>query len=146
MDRLEIVVYGTPRAAGSKRFVGKKGGKGIIIDASKKSKPWKKEVAQVAGEARADMALMEGPLRATFTFYQARPKGHYGTGRNAGVLKDSAPLFPIVKPDALKLARGVEDALSKVVYRDDSQIVVEHLYKRYGTPERVEILVEAIEP
>jgi predicted short-subunit dehydrogenase-like oxidoreductase (DUF2520 family) len=42
----------------------------------------------------------------------------------------------------LKLARGVEDALTGIVWRDDAQIVVEHLEKRYGSPARCEVRVK----
>jgi len=41
----------------------------------------------------------------------------------------------------LKLARGVEDALSGILYMDDAQIVSERLTKLYGSPARVEITV-----
>ena len=64
-----------------------------------------------------------------------RPKGHFG---KRGLLP-SAPIAPIVKPDLLKLARAVEDALSGLVYKDDAQIVREILDKHYGEPARVEI-------
>ena len=41
--------------------------------------------------------------------------------------------------------KAVEDALSGVVYRDDSQIVDERLVKEYGSPERVEITVRSMD-
>ena len=138
-----VTVYGTPAPAGSKRafnWRAKDGRSGTsIVDANAKAKPWKKEIAQAAGDLRNGAPVLEGPLAARFTFFAKRPKGHYGTGKNSGTLKASAPAYPIGKPDALKLTRGVEDALSGVVYRDDGQIVTEVLKKRYGTPERVEV-------
>jgi Holliday junction resolvase RusA-like endonuclease len=124
-DSLSIIVYGTPQAAGSKRHVG--GGR--IIDANKNAAGWKGKVAQVAGEAREGKPLMRGPVGVRFTFYRARPKGHL---KKDGSVRDSAPIFPTTKPDVLKLARGVEDALSGVVYADDSLIVHEELCKLYG--------------
>jgi Holliday junction resolvase RusA-like endonuclease len=110
-----------------------------VIDASAKSRPWKALVAQVAGDAMAGRELMRGPLAMTLRFVVRRPKGHYG---KRGLLP-SAPPFPTTKPDLLKLARGVEDALSGVVYGDDAQIVRELLIKEYGE-ERVEIIVREI--
>jgi Holliday junction resolvase RusA-like endonuclease len=65
-------------------------------------------------------------------FIMPRPKGHYRSGKHAGEVKDGAPPYPAVKPDAGKLARGTEDALTGIVWRDDSQIVTEVLTKRYG--------------
>ena len=138
---IEFTVYGTPAPAGSKRAFAIKGkpGRFAVTDASKRSQPWKTQVAQQAGEIMQGRHLLDGPLDLTLTFYVRRPKGHFGARGN---VKPSAPACPIVKPDVLKLARGVEDALSGVVYRDDAQIVTETLMKRYGEPERVEIEVE----
>jgi Holliday junction resolvase RusA-like endonuclease len=139
---LSFTVHGTPAPAGSKKAVPMGRGPGArwgVIDANPKAKGWKTLVAQAAGEAMAGRALFQGPLELTLRFYVRRPKGHHGKN---GLLA-SAPAYPVVKPDALKLARGVEDALSGVVYRDDAQIVNEVLAKRYG-PERVEIEVREL--
>ncbi len=138
---VEITVYGSAQPAGSKRaFV--VNGRAHVTDDAKGSRPWKQRVAQAAGESYGG-ELLSGPLSVEMTFYQPRPKGHYGTGRNAEMVKASAPARPTTRPDVLKLARAVEDALSGVVYRDDSQIVDEHLHKRYGEPARCAIRVEA---
>lgn len=141
-----LTVYGTPQAAGSKRafsWRAKDGRSGTnVTDANPKARPWKDQIAQHVGEAwGVTTPPLDGPLKIRFTFYAQRPTGHYGSGRNSDRLKPSAPPYPTSRPDALKLARAVEDALSGILYRDDSQIVTELLEKRYGTPERVEIQV-----
>jgi len=127
-----IAVYGTPEPGGSKRWVGR------VVDANPRAKGWQANVARAAAEQYTG-GLLDGPLAVEMTFYRARPRGHFGTGRNAGSVKASAPVAPITRPDALKLARVVEDALTGVIWRDDSQIVEESLAKRYGEPERCEI-------
>ena len=38
-------------------------------------------------------------------------------------------------PDLDKLVRAVGDALTRLAWRDDSQIVAWHAYKHYATPE-----------
>jgi Holliday junction resolvase RusA-like endonuclease len=139
-EPLTFTVYGRPAPAGSKRFVpagGKRGGRPLVIDDSKRSRPWKQDVAAIAGEAMAGRELLVGPLELVLVFYLARPKGHYGA---RGVLP-SAPEWPIVKPDVLKLARAVEDALTGQVWRDDAQVVLETISKRYGDPERVVVTI-----
>ncbi len=145
MRSFECVVYGNARPQGSKRALprgGKPGARPLMVDSSKGLGPWKKQVAQVAGELLGpDWELLDGALSASMTFYRPRPKAHYGTGKNADKLKPSAPPYPTPKPDVLKLARAVEDALTGIVYRDDSQLVTCNYAKRYGTPERVEIAV-----
>ena len=133
---VSFVVYGTPAPAGSKKVVpmGKRFG---IIDDSKRSRPWKNLVGQQAGTVMEGRALLRGPLKVALRFVVRRPKGHFG---RRGLLP-SAPPYPMVKPDVLKLARGVEDALSGIVYADDAQIVKELLVKEYGEQERVEVEV-----
>lgn len=146
MPAIEFTVYGKPAPAGSKRGFPIKG-KGdkvrvIVTDANPRTKPWQALVKDAAWEAY-DGPVLQGPLDVTMTFWQPRPKWHYGTGRNAGVVKATAPAAPTGKPDVLKLARGVEDGLTGVLYRDDSQIVTEHLYKCYG--ERPGVHVRIVE-
>lgn len=136
-----FTVYGDAKPAGSKRaFVHK--GRAIVTDANAKSKPWKQEVAAVGAEAMSDagLPLFTDALAVTFTFYVPRPKGHFG---KKGLLPSARP-HPSVMPDVLKLARGVEDGLSGIVWKDDAQIVDERIVKAYGEPARVEIAVAAI--
>lgn len=141
---IEFRVVGKPQPAGSKRAVPIRTKAGVIvrdgrvltrvIDANPNSAEWKQQVSSAARAAVGDaFELLTGPLGLSLEFFSPRPKSHYGTGRRAGVLKQSAPRFPTSKPDLLKLARGVEDALTGVLYRDDSQIVIERLKKQYGT-------------
>ena len=158
---LEITVFGHAEPAGSKTsyVLKRKDGSpitrpdGSVIvntaDANRKAKGWKQNVAQVVGAewlAQGKQPL-EGPLALSVTVFRPRPKGHFGTGRNAGKLKDWAvDEFPTTKPDVLKLSRAIEDALTGIVWRDDSQITDEVLFKRYGEPERVVIRVARPDP
>jgi len=104
----------------------------IVTESTKGSKAWQREVKEAAHEAMGERPLFTGPLEVTFDFYIVRPAGHYGTGRNAALLRPSAPAYPAKRPDLLKYARGVEDACTGVVWRDDSLIVQEHLAKHYA--------------
>ncbi len=145
MSALAFTVIGKPQPAGSKKgYVNPKTGKVIITDAAKGSRPWKQ---QVAGEALASTngTPFAGPVQLTLLFFVARPKSHYGTGRNAGTLKPTAPRYPTTRPDATKLLRAVEDALTDAgVWGDDAQVVEQFVRKRYGSPERVEIGVSSL--
>lgn len=142
MSEIRFTVVGRPEPGGSKTaFV--INGRAVVSDANKKVKGWRSQVADAASGAYAG-PLLDGPLEAEFTFFTPRPKSHYRSGKNAALLKDSAPEHPTTRPDALKLARAVEDALTGVLYRDDSQIVNEHLHKRYGEPARCEAVVRTI--
>lgn len=138
MSAVSFTVYGVAATAGSKRgFYNAKAKRVIVTDDNARSRPWKALVSDAAAQAMNGRPLFDEPLIVGFEFYIVRPKGHYGKRG----LRSTAPAAPIVKPDLLKLARAVEDALTGIVYRDDSLIVREILDKFYGEPARVEVRV-----
>jgi Holliday junction resolvase RusA-like endonuclease len=140
---LRFVVYGLPKPGGSKRaFVHPKTG-AVVVTEQVDNRGWRQEVAEAGRRAMAGAPPLVGAVGVTFVFYRPRPKSHYGTGRNAGVLKPSAPAYPTSAPDAGKLARPAEDALTAIVWRDDAQIIDEVLSKRWGLP-RCEVTVLAL--
>lgn len=129
---LSFFVPGIPAPGGSKRFVGfaKSTGRAILVDAAgQRNKDWRSSVASVAAACMSGVAPMEGPLAVRLTFLMPRPKGHRTP---KGVLRASAPPFPTTRPDALKLARSTEDAMTGIVWRDDSQGVVLEARKQYA--------------
>lgn len=133
-DRVPDVIFFVPgkaRPGGSKNsFRNPHTGKQVVVENSD-NKMWRNRVASCCSEAYRGPPV-EGPVVLAVVFVRLRPRGHYGTGRNANRLKPSAPKFPTSRPDLLKLTRLLEDALSLVMYRDDAQIVDEHLSERYG--------------
>jgi Holliday junction resolvase RusA-like endonuclease len=142
---ITFTIYGTAQTAGSKRaFPFKKadGSLGVrVSDDNPKGRSWKNAVACSAHEVhRGD--LLSGPLAVTMRFYRPRPAGHFGKhGLNKAGLEAIAPA---TRPDVLKLARCAEDALTGVLWRDDAQIVEEHLFKHWGEPARVEIEIQEL--
>ena len=132
MNGIEFFVEGVPAPQGSKRHVGR----GILIESSKRVKPWRSDVRIAAQEARGDRspAPKPRPIYLTLTFWFPRPKSHYGTGRNASILKLSAPTSMTVKPDIDKLERAILDALTGVLWEDDSQVVHLAATKGYAPP------------
>lgn len=141
-----FTVLGRAQPAGSKKaFALKSGGvytgRVVVTDDAKGSRAWKQEVAGEARRAMFGHELLLQAMRLEVVFYVRRPQGHYGSGRNGGVVRASAPAFPAVKPDLTKLVRGLEDALTGIVWRDDAQVVQQLLAKRYGEPERAEVRV-----
>lgn len=134
---VRLTVYGLPQPAGSKVAGRSKAGKLFVRDAAKGSAPWKRQVAQAAGEAMNGTGLMDGPLELHARFVLPRPAGHFG---KRGLLP-SAPTHPTKRPDTTKLVRAVEDALTGVVWRDDAQVVVQTAVKQFGEPARCELHV-----
>ena len=123
-EPLQFFCPGTPAPGGSKTgFYNKNLKRVMMTPACKRTKPW---MSLVSGTVRAlyDGEPLTGPLCVVFTFHLLRPKGHYGSGKNAGIIKKRHEnAFPTGKPDAIKLARSTEDALKGILYNDDSQNV-----------------------
>lgn len=133
---LAFNVNGTPGAQGSKRHVGH----GVMVESSKKVKPWRSDVKAAAEQATNAVATFDpwqpyaGPVHVGLEFRFPRPKAHYRTGSKAHLLRDDAPLFVTSRAhgDADKLARSTLDALVAAgVLADDSLVVVLHVTKRY---------------
>lgn len=141
MTTVRLTVHGTPQPAGSKKAFMPKGARfPVVVDANSNAKGWKDQVARACAEQYGG-PFLEGALEAEVHFFSPRPQGHFGSGSNAGVIKDSAPAAPIVRPDIDKLSRAVLDGLTGQLYRDDSQIVRKCAEKHYGEPARAEILI-----
>lgn len=145
---IKFSVIGIPQTAGSKRAFPFKRGDGSlgvrVSDDNPKGANWKQAVAYSALESlNGHRGLLTGALSVTMTFYRPRPAGHFGkNGLNKAGLSQ---LAPVSRPDVLKLARAAEDALTSVLWRDDSQIVEEHLFKHWGEPARMEIEIRELE-
>lgn len=107
-----------------------------ITSDNRKLKPFRQAIAQTAMLAidTRPFAAKHIPVRMEIDFYFQKPA--------------SAPkkrLFPVVKPDADKLARSIFDALTGIVFADDAQVIDCRVRKHYGTPERIEISAEIAE-
>lgn len=112
---IEITVYGSPAPQGSKKFVGTtKTGRGLMVESSKKVKPWRQDVKAAAEAVMAGRAPLDGPLVAEMVFTLPKPTSAPKTRRT----------YPCRKPDASKLARSTEDALTDAgVWTDDARVV-----------------------
>lgn len=154
---IEFTVYGQAQPAGSKRampiyrngpngrqLVTRPNGSPVIAvtDDNPKSRDWKQQVAHAASAAYRG-PLLTGPIRFALHVVRPRPKGHFTAKGSLNKTGSETP-FPITKPDVLKLARGVEDAISGIIWNDDAQIVDEHLTKAWGDQARIEVKIEQI--
>jgi crossover junction endodeoxyribonuclease RusA len=121
---MEADVLGIPVPQGSKRVFG-----GHLVDVKHKElREWRSLVARsIDGQTP-----LEGAVNVRLDFFLPRPKGHYGSGRNAAVLRPSAPSVPQTKPDIDKLVRACLDALTGMAFRDDSQVAALHARKLYA--------------
>jgi Holliday junction resolvase RusA-like endonuclease len=144
---IKFVVFGRCQAKGSKRVMAVRRSTGQpgynVVDSNRNAAPWAARIAAKAAETY-DGPLLRGPVYVRLRFYFARPRSHFGTGRNARQLKPSAPLRMCVMPDVDKLARCALDPLTGIVFVDDAQVVALNAGKLFGEPERVEIGVREL--
>lgn len=135
MSAVEIIVRGTPVAQGSKRVVGVRDANARVIESNAhRLLPWRAAIAAAAAYAMDGGEAIAGPVRVDVDFAFARPQTHFGSGRNAGRLKASAPTFRAAAPDIDKLLRAILDGMTGIVFRDDSQVAIVTASKRYGSP------------
>lgn len=147
--KIEFFVSGDAKTAGSKKgFYNKKTGKMIIAPDNPKQKDWMAAVKFFALQAANRMIPINEPVILQCTFYRKRPDNHFRTigGQVSRILKPGAiDRKPGTRPDSLKLCRAVEDAMSGVIYTDDSRVCDHIVQKRYcdnGQVPGVNIIVQ----
>jgi len=129
-DHVTFVALGVPGPSGSKRALRHRyTGKIVLIDSGgAKTKAWRSVVAAAARKAMADIEV-KPPYYLAIEFRMPRPKCHYS---KSGDLLPGAPWVPVVKPDLTKLLRATEDALTGIVWKDDSLVVETFVSKTYA--------------
>jgi len=132
---MNITVPGDPITQGSMRSFAR-GGRAIVThDKGPALNHWRSRVTLEARRAWGRAAPLDGPVAVTLVFRLARPKSHYGTGRNADKLRPSAPALPHTGLDLDKLARAINDALTQArVWTDDSRVCTMTTHKTYAGP------------
>lgn len=137
-----FMVLGDPVGEGRMKCIGGRGKvKHQLIhdDPEKKLEHWRTRILAGALKHLEQLPEPYEAVTLTLTWSVERPAGHWGTGRNAEILKPSAPRYPTTKGsgDVDKLMRAILDGLSPKHdpkwMPDDAQVVDSHLYKRYAT-------------
>lgn len=133
-------VFGEAIPQGSMKAFMRKGARfPVVTSDNTRLKPWRQLVADGASRAVAQLPpderrlLLEG-VRVTVAFYLPRPKS-----------LPKRVTAHTKAPDADKLCRGIFDALTAVVFRDDSQVcelVAAKYYAPIGQPAWADITVE----
>ena len=128
---VEFFAPGIPQPKGSTRaFV--KAGRAVVTSDNPKLKGWQRTIAQSA-PARV---MFDGAVSVVARFEMPHPT----TGKRRQ--------FHTVRPDVDKLLRAVNDALTGVLWKDDSQIVNlegEKTYAMVGSQPGVTVLVTEVD-
>ncbi len=119
---ISFEVHGLPIPQGSTR-VWMVNGKPITTSSAKGLGAWRRLVADVA-QGYAPKEPWDGPVGIQLHFGLPKPKSAPKTRR----------VWPDKRPDLDKLTRAVLDALTYVVFGDDSQVIDIQASKDYGAP------------
>lgn len=92
-------------------------------------------------ECKPELPIISS-ISIVMEFYMPRPKAHFGTGKNAGKLKNNAPFRHCKAPDLDNLTKFVLDALNKIYWKDDRQIYSIRAKKMYNDNPRTEVAIK----
>lgn len=116
-----IAVSGTPIPQGSKQAY-RTGDRIYLVEANKAVYEWRERIAKAAREYMEHIGIFEQPIHLELVFLMPRPKT---------VTRE----HPTTKPDLDKLVRAVNDAITGIIFKDDSQVVkitASKQYAKYG--------------
>lgn len=138
MKRVAFTVDGTPKGKARPRadFVN-----GRVHEDAESAKV-EKRIKGIAADAFGDRDPWTGPVRLIVTAIFEIPASWPSRYRKA--LLDGATIYHDQKPDKDNIEKMVMDACNSVVWRDDGQVSVGGILKRYGSPERMEVVAELI--
>lgn len=142
---ISFFIKGEPRPGGSKfgQTIARKDGslvmnargKPLVVTRESQGKTnaqWKKCCAFDGKKAMGFSSPIETPLMLVVTFVMPRPNHHFVSGKRERGLRADAPVFCAKAPDATKLLRSTEDALTGIVWRDDCLVVMQAARKIFG--------------
>lgn len=133
---ITFTVFGIPQTKGSTRMWKAPNMKfPVITNMNKKNKPWAQTVSAMAQQHRMEGCPFVGPIHLRLIFRMPIPQS----------IPKRIPSFMTKRPDLDKMVRSVKDALTGVLYKDDSQVVCVEAHKIYGPEPGVIVRVEQID-
>ena len=118
-------------------------GMGVNAVTPKKTANYETYIKYIYAEKyKVMMFEIDEPLKIEIIAYKAPPSS---TSKKKLKLMLENILRPTKKPDWDNIGKIVGDALNKVAYPDDKQIVDAHIIKFYDTEPRVEITITSLE-
>lgn len=136
---VSLTVHGTPQPKGSARgFVLKKKGqkpRAIVTSANPNLRAWEDSIRYAAQDVADE--FFDGAVALHVAFYIQRPKS----------ISEKKRPYMTTRPDLSKCIRGVEDALTGILWKDDAQVVTITASKAYAgvrEPSRAVITITEI--
>jgi len=132
---ISFTIYGKPRPKGSVEPVWMPGGKAKVRH---RNESWQTLVALAAQPHAPADGLLEGPVSTVLRVCLARPVSAPKRRRTWPVTRSGL--------DVDKAARAALDALTGVIWRDDSQVTELHIYKGWADDGRPRLEIEVDRP
>lgn len=137
--RINFTVMGEPKGKGRPRFCRNTGHAITPKDTVNYETLVKMEYTQACGEQMfPDDAMLDMRIKAYYSIPKSASKK-----RHAAML--SGDIRPTKKPDMDNVIKIIADALNKIAYRDDTQIVDCQVRKFYSKKPRVEVMIQTID-
>lgn len=145
--RFAFEVAGKPVAQGSMKAILHKHTKFPMVkpDNEKALKAWRGKVAEEARDRLPDWLLkpLDQPVFVSLVFVRERGDDYLKDGVT---LRKGARRYPETAPDVDKLTRAILDALTGVVFVNDSRVVTLVATKRYAEPGEAERTIIEVVP
>lgn len=139
-DVVTIVMTGAPRGKGRPRFA--RIGAGVRAYTDAETEAYEGAIKAHARVAMAGRAPFRYAVRVDICAHMPIPPSWPFKKREAA---RAGRIRPTGKPDGDNIAKAIYDALNKVVWDDDAQIVHAVIVKRYSETPKLVIVAEAIE-
>jgi Holliday junction resolvase RusA-like endonuclease len=139
---IEFVVPGEARGWARARLGRSANGKPIHF-MDRQTRSFESLVKMIGAQAMAGRPPLEGGVVMELTVRRA-PPASTSRAKLAQMVADL--LRPSTKPDASNVAKGVEDALNGVCYRDDAQIVRLVVDKVFSLTPGVDVRISRFQP
>ena len=134
---ITYIVYGEPVGKGRPRFVRR--GNFTQTYTPQKTKTYEDEIRMMAKAAIGSSEPLETPVTVAIYIRVGIPASFSKQKRKdalEGILK------PTKKPDLDNIAKCFLDAMNKIIYLDDKQVVNLHVTKVYAETPAVEVMVK----
>lgn len=138
LNEVVIIMHGDPVAKGRPRFSPKTG----TVFTPAKTARYEDKLGYVAQSVMAGRALLSGALDVQVVVYRGIPVSKPRKWKADALV---GRIRPTTKPDWDNFGK-ILDALNKIVWVDDSQIVDGRVRKFYSEQPRIEIFVKEIGP
>ena len=142
MKTVKFIVPGAPKGKARARTVRGRGGNSFSYT-PEQTVLYENLIKCCSRQEANSMIFNDGqPLKVTIIAYYPIVKST-SKKKKQQMLDDL--MFPTKKPDIDNIAKSILDALNKLAYRDDTQVVTLHMEKHYADEPRVEVEIEEIE-